>query len=419
MKLVLIGAGQRGRIYADAALQRGLAEIAAVAEPNEERRESARRALGIPAERCYASAQDLWAQGKLADAAVIASMDRDHYAQAMAALDLGYDILLEKPISPDPLECMAIAKKAERLGRKVVVCHVLRYTPFYSTLKQILDSGELGKIISIQHNENIGNFHIAHSFVRGNWRRADQASPMILQKSCHDMDLMTWLADSEAKQIVSFGDLRYFRPENAPEGAALRCCDCPSRDSCHYSAYRAYLPIRGTWPATVVCQDQSEAGLRKALETSPYGRCVFHCDNDVCDNQVALIRFHNNVTVSFHLSGFTDRMCRTIKVMCERGEIRGHDGDNLLEIIPFAANQTDKTEKRVIRTQVPVGGHGGGDYGLLEDFFRILREPGQGSRSSIGRSIESHILSCAAEESRLTHTVIDLDDYKARLEARL
>ena len=214
MKLVLIGAGQRGRIYADAALQRGLAEIAAVAEPNEERRESARRALGIPAERCYASAQDLWAQGKLADAAVIASMDQDHYAQTMAALDLGYDILLEKPISPDPLECMAIAKKAERLGRKVVVCHVLRYTPFYSTLKQILDSGELGKIVSIQHNENIGNFHIAHSFVRGNWRRADQASPMILQKSCHDMDLMTWLADSEAKQIVSFGDLRYFRPEN-------------------------------------------------------------------------------------------------------------------------------------------------------------------------------------------------------------
>lgn len=419
MKIVLIGAGQRGRIYADAAMARGLAEIAAVVEPDEARREAARTALGIPARMCFDSSDHLFALGKIADAAVIASMDRDHFDQTMQALELGYDILLEKPISPDPAQCLAIAKKAQALGRTVVVCHVLRYTPFYSTLKQILDSGELGKIISIQHNENVGNFHIAHSFVRGNWRRADEASPMILQKSCHDMDLLTWLTDSEAASVVSFGDLRYFRPENAPAGAAARCCDCPHIGTCHYSAYRAYLPVRGDWPATVVCQDQSEEGLRQALRESPYGRCVFHCDNDVCDNQVALIRFKNGVTVSFQLSGFTDRMCRTLKIMCEKGEIRGHDGDNVLEIIPFASNQVDGIEKRVIRTQIPTGGHGGGDYGLLEDFFRILKSPDQGSRSSVARSIESHILSCAAEESRLNHSIVDLDEYKARLEARL
>lgn len=419
MKIVLIGAGQRGRIYADAAVQRGLAEIAAVAEPDASRREDARRALGIPAPMCFESSDRLFALGKIADAAVIASMDRDHFDQAMKALDLGYDILLEKPISPDPAECLAIARKAQALGRTVVVCHVLRYTPFFSTLKQILDSGELGRIVSIQHNENIGNFHIAHSFVRGNWRRADLTSPLILQKSCHDMDILTWLAGSDAQSIVSFGDLRYFRPENAPEGAALRCCDCPYIETCHYSAYRAYLPVRGAWPATVVCQDQSEEGLRAALRESPYGRCVFHCDNDVCDNQVALIRFKNGITVSFHLSGFTDRMCRTIKIMCEKGEIRGHDGENILEVIPFASNQVDQTEKRVIRTQIPTGGHGGGDYGLLEDFFRILNDPDHDSRSSVARSIESHILSCAAEESRLTQAVVDLDAYKARLEARL
>ena len=166
MKIVLIGAGQRGRIYADAAVARGLAEIAAVAEPDDARREAARTALGVPAEMCFDSSDKLFSLGKIADAAVIASMDRDHFDQTMQALALGYDILLEKPISPDPAQCLAIAKRAQALGRTVVVCHVLRYTPFYSTLKQILDSGELGKIISIQHNENVGNFHIAHDLAK-------------------------------------------------------------------------------------------------------------------------------------------------------------------------------------------------------------------------------------------------------------
>lgn len=415
MKIVLIGAGQRGRTYADEAYSKDMAQVAAVVEPDDKRREDARISLNIPSNRCYKTCEELWAQGKIADAAIIASMDRDHYVQTMAALDLGYDILLEKPISPNPIECMEISKKAKEKGRIVVVCHVLRYTPFFSTIKDIIDSGKLGKIISIQHNENIGNFHFAHSFVRGNWRNSDETSPLIMQKSCHDMDILTWLTNSNADKIASFGELKYLRSENAPENSAMRCSECKLKGTCHYSAYKAYLPVRGSWPATVLTLDQSEEGIIKAIEEGPYGRCVFHCDNNVCDNQVTLIHFKNGVNVTFHLSAYTNRMCRTLKIMCEKGEIRGHDAENSIEIIPFASNEADPVRKEIIRTRIPVGGHGGGDVGLVKNFFEILRNRNSNSISSVERSIESHIMACAAEKSRLTGQIIDIDKYKSEL----
>jgi predicted dehydrogenase len=210
-------------IYSEYAFRSEKTDIVAVVEPNDNRRMTAADKFHIPKERQYVSADDFFLEGKLCDAVIIASMDRDHYKQVMRALELGYDILLEKPISPDPKECLEIQKKADDKGCKVIVCHVLRYTNFFATIKEIIDSKELGKVISIQHNENIGNFHIAHSFVRGNWRRSDLSSPLIMQKSCHDMDILSWLVGSEAKRISSFGSLRYFKEENAPKGSSDRC----------------------------------------------------------------------------------------------------------------------------------------------------------------------------------------------------
>ncbi len=417
-KLALIGAGQRGNIYADYAYSNGQAEITAVVEPNAERRAIAAEHYHIKPSMVFENVEDFFALGKISDAVIIASMDRDHFAAAIPALDLGYDILLEKPISPNPAECVAIQKKADRLGRKVVVCHVLRYTPFFSTIKQILDSGELGKIISIQHNENIGNFHMAHSFVRGNWRNSALSSPLILQKSCHDMDILAWLANSEAQTISSFGDLRFFRESNAPQGSSQRCLDCKAAPDCRFDVRKTYLPIRGQWPATVVCTDQSEEGLMNALKTGPYGRCVYRCDNDVCDNQVSLIRFKNGVTVSFNLSAFTNKMCRTLKIMCENGEIRGDDSLNRIEVTHFASNQTDAFETTVIVPKIITGSHGGGDSALMEDFLQMLNVgPNHAeSRSSIQRSVESHIMAYAAEQSRITGKTVDVDALKMELE---
>lgn len=417
MKFVLIGAGQRGMIYAKYARERGH-EIAAVAETDETRRRIAGDLFGIPEAYRFRSGRELLALPKLGDAAIIATMDRDHYQEAIPAMVKGYHLLLEKPISPVPEETLAIEETAVRTGRHVTVCHVLRYSPFFRELKNAAASGKIGKVITIQHNENIGNFHIAHSFVRGNWRRSDLASPLVMQKSCHDMDLLVWLAGSGCETIASFGDLTYFRAENAPEGAAERCCDCPLKDSCRFSAYRCYLPVAGNWPAAVLTEDQSEEGLREAIRNGPYGRCVYHCDNNVCDHQVSILRFRNGITATFNLSGFTNRMTRTIKIMGEDGEIRASEADNVIEITRFASTGVAEPETEIIRPPESTSGHSGGDSGIVEDFLGILEGRELESATDIHESVESHMMACAAEEARITGKVVSITDFRKRHERK-
>ena len=360
MKFVLIGAGQRGMIYAQNAQKRGH-EIAAVAETDPVRRAIAAGEFGIPEERCFSSGEALLAQPRMGEAAIIATMDRDHFHEAIPAMEKGYHLLLEKPI---------------------------------------------------------GNFHIAHSFVRGNWRRSDLSSPLVMQKSCHDMDLLVWLTGSRCSSIASFGDLTYFRKENAPEGAAERCCDCPLKDTCRFSAYRCYLPLAGNWPATVLTDDQSEEGLKEAIRTGPYGRCVYHCDNDVCDHQVTILRFENGITATFNLSGFTNRMTRTMKIMGEDGEIRASEAENTIEVTRFAANSTEKSESEIIRPELALSGHSGGDSGIVDDFLSMLEGKGSVSATEIHESVESHMMACAAEQARLTGTVVKLADFRRQIEEK-
>ncbi len=411
MKLALIGAGQRGMIYAEYAYEKAKAEIVAVVDINKKKRDIAKEQFSIPDDRVFENAEDFFAQGKIADAVILATMDRDHYAQAMQAMDLGYDILLEKPISPDVRECLEIRDRAKEKNVTVVVCHVLRYTRFFSTIKEVIDSGELGRVITIQHAENVGNFHMAHSFVRGNWRNSDLSSPIILQKSCHEMDILLWLVGSNARKISSFGNLSFFRKENAPEGSAERCLECPCADKCRFDGKKAYLPVIGEWPATVLTEDQTEEGIMKALKEGPYGRCVFRCDNNVCDNQVTDIEFENGVTATFHLSGFSNQMHRTIKVMCENGDIVGDDADDLIVVNRYSSNLLYESEKSMILVENEEGFHGGGDYRLTMDFLSALEHKGEGVeiRSDIEKSVESHLMAYAAEQSRLSGEVVDMD----------
>ena len=411
MKFVLIGAGQRGTIYATYARERGH-EIAALAERDPVRRRIVGDALGVPEDRRFAEGAELLALPRLGEAAIIATMDRDHYAEAIPAMEKGYHLLLEKPISPDPGETLAIERAADRTGRHVTVCHVLRYSPFFREVKKAIDSGKIGRVITIQHNENIGNFHIAHSFVRGNWRRSDLASPLIMQKSCHDMDLLVWLAGSGCESLASFGDRTYFREENAPAGSAARCCECPLKESCRFSAYRCYLPVAGNWPATVLTEDQSEAGLRKAIAEGPYGRCVYRCDNDVCDHQVTILRFRNGVTATFNLSGFTNQMTRTLKIMGEDGEIRASEAENEITVTRFGSYGAARCESEVIHPEIPQSGHSGGDSGIVDSFLSVLAGSGAASATDIHESVESHMMACAAEESRLTGRVIRIESFR-------
>lgn len=414
-RLVLIGAGQRGMIYANYAYQSGLADIVAIAEPDEKRRLSAAEKLFVRPENCFDSADKLFRRGLMGEAAIIASMDRDHYRQAIGAMELGYDLLLEKPISPDPAECMDIERKARQSGRRVAVCHVLRYSPFFRTIKAILDSGELGQLISVQHNENIGNWHMAHSFVRGNWRSSALSSPIIMQKSCHDMDLLVWLTGSRARKLSSFGSLTYFREENAPGGSGERCLACAAAADCRFEARRVYLPLAGEWPASVLSLDQSEEGLLEAIRTGPYGRCVYRNDNDVCDHQVTNILFENGVTATFNLSAFTNTMSRTMKLMCADGEIRVSEQENRIEVIRFAPNSRAPADIRLMVPPRADSGHSGGDAGLMNDFFLMLKSSDCQLETLISRSVESHYMAAAAEEARLSGQVVDLDAYRQGL----
>ena len=410
--LALIGAGARGMIYARLIQKSTSARIVAVAEIKEDRRLQAMRELGLPENAMYNHADDLLAAGKLADACIIATQDRDHYDEAIKALHLGYDLLLEKPISPNAQECVHIARLAQEKGCRVAVCHVLRYAPFFTALKSIIDSGELGRVIEIQHNENIGNFHMAHSFVRGNWRNSEEACPIILAKSCHDLDLLVWLTGSRCQSVASFGELTYFKEENAPNGSTARCLDCPVAASCRYDARKCYMDTVGSWPTSALTVDQTETGVLKALREGPYGRCVYRCDNDVCDHQVTLLRFENGVTATFNLSAFTNRVARTMKIMCEHGEIRASELAGCIEVIPFASTGVAQTNARVIYPARGGKGHGGGDEGIVAALLDMLAHDGAEMSTNIAASVESHLMAEAAEISRREHRMVDVKELR-------
>lgn len=413
MKYVLVGAGSRGMIYGKWAVKHGIG-IAAVAEKRPDRLNNAGEEFHVPQAMRFSDATELFSQGKIADAAIIATLDRDHFGHVMQALDCGYDILLEKPISPDAAECMAIEAKANALGRKITVCHVLRYTNFFGIIKDILDSGELGRIVAIKHSENIGNFHMAHSFVRGNWRNDALSSPIIMQKSCHDLDILLWLTGAHCTKVAAFGGLSHFRESNAPAGSSNRCCTCAVADSCRYDAGKAYLPVLGQWPADVVCLEQTEEALTEALKTGPYGRCVYRCDNNVCDHMSILMEFDSGVTATFSLTAQTSACHRNIHIMCENGEIEADDGKCQILVRKHVSSQADTFEERIINVRTNGSGHGGGDAGIMEDFTASLNRTGE-SRSSISRSVESHLMACAIEEARLTGKVIDMEEYRKTL----
>ena len=420
MRLALVGAGERGMVYSRYAHEILGAHITAVADLDRGKRERARELFGIPAEMVFEDAMDLINAVTDVDALIIATLDRAHYAQAMAGLERGFHLLLEKPISPDPLECLNICRKAQEKQRSVTVCHVLRYSPFFVRLREILASQSLGRIIAIEHTENIGNYHMAHSFVRGNWRNSGLSSPIIMQKSCHDMDILLWLTGKHARRISSAGSLRYFVPGNAPAGSTGRCLDCPVSDGCRFDARKVYLPIAGSWPATALTRDQSREGIMKALREGPYGRCVFRCDNNVCDHQSTLIEFEDGVTACFTLSGMTNNIRRTLHIMCEDGEIWGDDSKGEIRISRFRSSVTEEYREETIYIGDVSGSHNGGDEGLMRDFAAgIQGERSTDSRTSVQKSVESHLMACAAEEARLHGCTIDLAAYTEELEKQL
>jgi Predicted dehydrogenases and related proteins len=406
----LIGAGPRGMdCYAPYALEHpDEIKFIAVAEPKTELREKFKNLHGISDDMCFTDWQDMLKAPRFADALLICTQDKMHFQPAMKSLELGYNVLLEKPMSPNPQECVAITEQAKKYGRILIICHVLRYTSFFTTMKKLLDEGRIGRLISIQHNENVGYWHQAHSFVRGNWRNSDESSPMILAKSCHDMDILVWLTGSNCVSLSSYGALTHFRRENAPPGATKRCLDgCPARDECAFYAPKIYLTENTKWPASIISSDTSIEARRKALKEGPYGRCVYYCDNNVVDHQVVNMEFENEVTVAFTMCAFTNEVNRTIKLMGTKGEIRGNMHKYEIEVIDFNSGRKD-----IISLKEAQSGHGGGDHGLMRDFVKIVSEQNLcGGLTSADVSLQSHLMAFASEKSRIEKRQIDMLEY--------
>ena len=361
---------------------------------------------GISPEYQFSSWEELLEKDKFCDAMVIATPDNTHFEPAKLALKKGYHLLLEKPMANHPEQIMELGRIAKENKNIFMICHVLRYTPFFATIKHIIDSGEIGDVLSIQHNENIGYYHFAHSFVRGNWRNSDLSSPLMLQKSCHDMDILVWLTNQNCTKIASFGHLNYFNAEHKPENAGDRCVNCKVEEQCPFSAKKLYYNAVGKWPTTAICPIQTKEAVEKAVEEGPYGRCVFNCDNNVVDHQSTILEFENGTTATFNLSAFTNKVHRTIKVMGTKGEIRAIDSKNEVEYQLF-----DTNERKVINPQVVFGGHGGGDTGLMNDFVSLVLQKSGEALTSADKSVQSHMMAFAAEESRHNNSVVDIKEY--------
>lgn len=423
LKVILIGAGGRGTGYTNIMTKYPEKfEVIAVADPNDLRRNFIKEKHSIPDDMCFTDWTPLLDKGKIADIALIGTMDRDHLAPSLRAIDLGYDLLLEKPIAPTPEECKQITDAAVKNNVKVVICTVLRYTDFFNTIKDIIDSGKIGKVMSINHEEGVGNEHQSHSFVRGNWGNEERSSSMLLQKSCHDMDILQWLIGKKCKKVQSFGTLSYFTEKNAPEGAPEFCVQgCPAEATCLYNAKRIYLNRSNDdcWYRAHAAKipNPTDEDMEKIISTTNYGRCVFRCDNNVVDHQTVNILFEDDITVTFSMNAF-NKGGRNIHIFGTKGELSANmEGDSAIKFYNFETMETE--EINLYAKDGIGGGHGGGDDGIILDFYDYITGCYEGkSVPEITESYYNHLITFAAEESRRNGgKLIDFDEYTKSINA--
>ena len=420
IKVILIGAGLRGMEYTDIMKDLGdKYKIVAVAEPIESRRNYIKEKHGIDDSLCFVSYEPLFELGKIADLAIISTMDQQHFDPAMKAISLRYDLLLEKPVSNNKEECFKIAEYAEKMKVKVLVCHVLRYSDMFVKIKELIINKTIGEIVSINHEECVGNVHQSHSFVRGNWGNSTRSSFMLLQKSCHDMDVLQWLINDKCVKVQSFGSLSYFNKNNAPKNSPEYCIEGCLEKDCPYNAVKLYLDDKNNdWFRSAAARqaNPTDEMIEEALRKTQYGKCVFKCDNNVVDHQTVNLLFKNGATATFTMNAF-NKGGRFIHIMGTEGELHAAiDGETPISVYDFKTKSTK--EYNVISNDGINAGHGGGDRGLIVTLYDYLGDNYQGYLASgISTSVNNHFIAFAAEESRLTNKVIDMDEFVSSLKS--
>ena len=408
---IILGAGHRAKAYADFSLKYPeLLKIVGVADPDEFRRKTVQQKFGFSEENCFENAEELAKAPRFADAVINGTMDELHVETSIPVLEKGYDMLLEKPFAVNEEEMDRLLEVVKRNGNKVMICHVLRYTPFYSEIKNRIINGEIGDIINIQTVENVSYHHLSTSFVRGKWGNSKKChTSMLLAKCCHDLDIMMWLmAPLKPVSVSSVGSRLQFREENAPENSGTRCLvDCPLVDSCRYSAKRLYLdhPDRWevyVWRALESIESPTDEDRRKELIESDYGRCIYKCDNDVVDHQSVLVNFNSGATGTHNMVGGSAEPLRTIRVIGTKGEIYGEFENKFIDIKIINPDPgKDYDEERIDLSYVSGEGHSGGDERLTKDFVKFIRdEDFSVSCTSIYDSVAGHKIIFLADKSR-------------------
>ena len=415
---VLVGLGHRGVGYATYADSHpDELQIVGVAEPDPVRRERYAERFGVSPENCFENAEELAAVKRFADVAINGTMDEIHVETTVPLLEAGYDVLLEKPIAPDEKQLKILEDAVIRTGQTVVICHVLRYAPFYTAIKQRVDDGEIGDIMHIHTTENVSYHHMAVAFIRGKWNRED-TNPMLLAKCCHDLDLICWMKSGiQPKKVASFGGRHFFTVDNAPEGSALRCADCSIERECEYSAIRHHVD-NGMWPFYALAGESNyergveaeEDVIRAYVADSDYGRCVWHCDNDVVDRQSVIVEFEDGCVATHDMVTNSARGTRRIQITGTKGDIYGDMMDGKFTISKPGA--VAGSEAVVEEIQIGLLGdlHGGGDLRLVADFLSVVRgDGGSISTTALSDSINSHLIAYAADVAMREERVVTID----------
>lgn len=406
IKVAILGCGSRGATAYGQLIHERKEQFAIVSlcDVDEEALALAKTAFSVADDNVFLN-EDAFFAKKRADLLVIATPDKEHVRQALQALQLGYHLLLEKPVSDNVRELKQLLKAQKKYGKKVFVCHVLRYAPAFLKAKKLLEEGAIGRLVAINAIERVAYWHDAHSYVRGNWRDTKKSTPMILAKCCHDLDLLQYYADSPCISVSSIGDLTFFKTENAPSNSTNRCVDCPQFDGCVYSA-KWYLDAfeslgkpENIWPFNVVTKTRpvTQEALQTAIEKGAYGRCVFQCDNNAVDHQLTSLAFANGVKATLTMMGFTADGGRVISFYGTHGEMLLEDVKQQITVRPFGK------EQRVIPCEIRSGegghSHGGGDYAMIEKLYAELTGEHDGT-TSLSESVESHLIGFYAERSR-------------------
>ena len=423
---VILGYGDRSSRYAEYAINvPEELEVVGVIDVNELKRRQAKETFTLEEHQIYESLDDFLQADVKCDVVINGTMDELHYETTMPLLERGYNILLEKPVTANPEELLKIQKKAKEKDCKVVVCHVLRYTPFYSKIKSIIDSGKIGKIISMQLNEHVWYGHFVNSYVRGKWRSERECgSGLLLAKCCHDTDLMCWLNNiTTPESVSSFGQKAFFTEENAPEGATQFCYECPNQAGCMFNAEKFqiekdFIPFY-TWAGINKPLDEiTLEEKREFLKKDTYGQCVFKTDMDIVDRQCVSVQFGNGSIGTLNMVGGASKAGRHIHIVCEYGEIVGYIEDNKILVRVFDKDKVwydeewidFSAENDLGEEDNSVGGHYGGDYYIMKDLVRFLNGmPTSVSTTVIDDSINSHLICYAAEKSRKENVVVNLN----------